>query len=175
MQTFLPLPDFVASVKTLDDRRCVNQVYEAKAILLHLTAGWHKRYTHHPVMGMWKGYAGALAWYMQAAYAESIRRGLSVGYELSFSLPEQCVLPGWFGNEKFHSVHRANLIRKSPEWYLQFGWTESGELGYLWPKFEDGEWLFVDKRQKISVPAPILARYGLVPTTHPHQEIKQLQ
>ena len=40
--------------------------------------------------------------------------------------------PHWFGNEQFHSSHRANLLRKDYEYYSQFGWEENPESPYVW-------------------------------------------
>jgi len=41
--------------------------------------------------------------------------------------------PGWVGLASFHASHRANLLRKEPEHYGQFGWTEDPSLPYVWP------------------------------------------
>jgi hypothetical protein len=41
--------------------------------------------------------------------------------------------PPWLGDEAFHASHRSNLLRKNPEWYGQFGWTEPDDLPYVWP------------------------------------------
>lgn len=32
-----------------------------------------------------------------------------------------------------HASHRSNLLRKEPEYYTQFGWTEPPDLPYVWP------------------------------------------
>ena len=32
-----------------------------------------------------------------------------------------------------HASHRSNLLRKDPEHYMQFGWTEPPDLPYVWP------------------------------------------
>lgn len=39
----------------------------------------------------------------------------------------------WLGNEAFHASHRSNLLRKDPEHYKQFNWTEPNNLPYVWP------------------------------------------
>ena len=41
--------------------------------------------------------------------------------------------PPWFGNEKIHASHRSNLLRKDPEFYGKYGWTEPDNLEYVWP------------------------------------------
>jgi len=47
--------------------------------------------------------------------------------------------PHWLGNEKFHSSHRANLIRKDLEYYTKQGWTENPDNPYVWMD-KDGKW-----------------------------------
>jgi hypothetical protein len=41
--------------------------------------------------------------------------------------------PPWLGCDEFHSSHRSNLLRKLPEHYSQFGWSEPNDLPYVWP------------------------------------------
>jgi hypothetical protein len=41
--------------------------------------------------------------------------------------------PAWLGEEAFHASHRANLLRKAPEFYERWGWTEDPSLPYVWP------------------------------------------
>ena len=43
------------------------------------------------------------------------------------------VLPEWMGDEGFHASHRSNLLKKDPEFYGKYGWTEATDLDYLWP------------------------------------------
>ena len=40
--------------------------------------------------------------------------------------------PDWLGDERFHSSHRANLLRKNFEFYSQYNWTENSESPYVW-------------------------------------------
>jgi len=61
MQTFLPYPDFIDSVKALDYRRLGKQRVEARQILNILlenrkNGGW----VNHPCTKMWRGYHDAL-------------------------------------------------------------------------------------------------------------------
>ena len=42
-------------------------------------------------------------------------------------------------DEKFHSSHRANLLRKDSEWYGQYGWDENPESPYVW-RDREGLW-----------------------------------
>lgn len=159
MQTFLPLPTFEESAAVLDNNRCSNQVYEAKAILLHLTEGWYKRYARHPVMNMWRGYEPALATYMKVFKNECDKRKLNLGYDIDFFEIKNLVMPEWLGMPEFHECHRANLVRKKPDWYLQFGWKESGVIGYKWPKKIDGVWVLDSKEKQIVVPDKLFKKY----------------
>jgi hypothetical protein len=52
---------------------------------------------------------------------------------------EDIVYPHWFGNEEFHSSHRANLLKKEPVFYNQYGWTEDPLDPYVWMD-KEGEW-----------------------------------
>lgn len=42
-------------------------------------------------------------------------------------------VPWWLGKKKFHTHHRANLLRKDPEHYGRFGWKEEPQEGYWYP------------------------------------------
>ena len=37
---------------------------------------------------------------------------------------------GW---TNLHASHRSNLLKKDPEHYGQFGWSEPHDLAYVWP------------------------------------------
>lgn len=129
MQTFLPYPDFRQTVRCLDYRRLGKQRLEARQILmLPSTSRWR----HHPAVRMWQGYGRALTKYMNACIQEWIRRGYRNTMSM-FPVRGRVEMPWWFGDEQFHGSHRANLLRKAPEWYTQFGWTESPDLPYYWP------------------------------------------
>ncbi len=41
--------------------------------------------------------------------------------------------PWYWGNEKFHSSHRAALLFKNFEYYSKFGWGEIPIMNYWWP------------------------------------------
>jgi hypothetical protein len=126
MQTFLPYSSFEASAKCLDNKRLGNQRNETKVLLAAVTAGngWSK----HPAAKMWVGHAGALAQYGLAVCLEWKRRGFKDTvqplFEASYG-PSN--VPKWVGNESFHSAHRSNLLRKNPDWYKQWGWSEPND------------------------------------------------
>ncbi len=134
MQTFLPYASFTKSARCLDRLRLGKQRVEGYQILRTLTGvsdGWRQ----HPAVKMWAGYEHALWLYVQACIAEWERRG----YTNNIVLPdvmETHVFPKWLGNEKFHASHRSNLLRKMPEHYGQFGWSDDPAAPYYWPTQE---------------------------------------
>ncbi len=131
MQTFLPLPSIVKSVRCLDWRRLGKQRVEARQILNALegkSSGWR----NHPATRMWEGYENALKAYLNVCIIEWQRRGYNntmKGEKVSFPIE----MPPWFGDDRFHASHRSNLLRKDSEHYGQFGWTEPPDLEYVWP------------------------------------------
>jgi hypothetical protein len=102
VQTFLPYPDFKKTAGCLDWRRLGKQRIEAMLAVYHNTI---------------------------------IEEWISRGYRNSMKIiaPNSAVIsPSWLGNSDFHASHRSNLLRKDPEHYAQFGWTESDNLPYVW-------------------------------------------
>ncbi len=132
MQTFLPYPDFSQSVACLDNRRLGKQRLEAFQILGTLQNPERRGWRNHPAVLMWRGYEDALRLYMKVAVQEWVRRGFRNTMELA-AVPESPQLPPWLGDPAFHASHRANLLRKDPVFYGQYGWTESPDLSYVWP------------------------------------------
>lgn len=138
MQTFLPYSDLSLTAACLDNQRLGKQRVEAMQIHnivsgKRTTGGW----LNHPAVTMWRGYASALAFYHNVIIDEWVRRGFRNTMS-HLPLPSgEIVFPAWFGNERFHSSHRSNLLRKNADWYSQFGWTESSNLEYVWPEKRD--------------------------------------
>ena len=132
MQTFLPLPNYLESMRCLDRVRLGNQIWLEGVILLK--GGWK----HHPASKMWRGHEYHLGLYLLdgckileergKAYPEVIKR-----IEAEMIKFPNTGSPSWLGDEKFHASHRSNLLRKNPEWFSQFGWTEPADLPYVWP------------------------------------------
>lgn len=139
MQTFLPYPDFAKSAQVLDNRRLGKQRVECLQILKALndsTYGWQ----NHPAVKMWCGYKRQLLDYGLAICKEWKQRGFndtcaSKMIMLVDNVEEltDLVGPTWLGDKSFHASHRSNLLRKDPQWYGQFGWTEPDNLPYIWP------------------------------------------
>lgn len=134
MQTFLPYPNFRESVECLDNKRLGKQRVECLQILNALT-GKSKGWVNHPATRMWRGYEDALCVYMNFCIDEWKSRGFknTMEYALCDKPHGQRFMPPWLGSEDFHASHRSNLLRKDPEWYGKFDWTEPHDLPYVWP------------------------------------------
>lgn len=135
MQTFLPLPDFAASARCLDDRRLGKQRVEALQLL-------NGSFANHPASRMWRGYELCLVVYGLVVCQEWISRGYKDTCWLKVAahapVDASCTWdalpkPPWLGDERLHSSHRSNLLRKDSLHYSQFGWAEVPVAGYFWP------------------------------------------
>lgn len=136
MQTFLPYDDFKKSVSVLDNKRLGKQRVEAMQILNtfnKISGGW----VNHPAVNMWRGYEQALIYYMNVCIEEWISRGFNNSMSILYIDDINTIeYPWWFGDERLHSSHRSNLLRKDPIWYSKFGWVEPNNLPYFWPTKE---------------------------------------
>tara|TARA_Y100000592_G_C5276272_1_gene224217 strand:- start:43 stop:513 length:471 start_codon:yes stop_codon:yes gene_type:complete len=136
MQTFLPHESFEKSAQVLDWRRLRKQRVEGMQIINAITGKKrkdgkpYKGWINHPCSVMWKDYVPALKHYTNVIIQEWITRGYNNNME--FYDTGKIIMPDWIGNEKFHSSHRANLLRKDFDYYSQFGWTENPERPYVW-------------------------------------------
>jgi hypothetical protein len=131
MQTFLPYSSFIRSAMVLDRARLGKQRVEAYQIgrtLQGETRGWR----NHPAVRMWQGYEAALALYQCIMMLEWESRGYQ-NAKLVWPDIRPVTYPTWLGDPAFHASHRSNLLRKNPEHYQQFGWTEPDDLPYVWP------------------------------------------
>ena len=133
MQTFLPYKSFNESFKVLDYRRLGKQRVEAFQILNILlgrteTKGW----INHPATKMWKGYENALKQYHNECIDHWIARGYNNNMKKEI-IEGDIEYPHWLGDDKFHSTHRSNLLRKDKEFYSKYLWTESDNMEYYWP------------------------------------------
>lgn len=149
MQTFLPFENFLKSAMHLDYRRLGKQRVEAKQILNCLyyrknndfymidKNGRRRRrgWIDHVAVKMWEGYEEALKAYINTMIYEWVLRGYNNTMEsLQIDQSIRFEYPHWLGNEDFHASHRSNLLRKNCEYYSKFGWEESDDLPYIWPK-----------------------------------------
>lgn len=156
MLTFLPYQSFRKSAMVLDSKRLGKQRIEARQLLeaigwrldpemgtiitemrddLPDKGAWVERWRSGPAAEMWEGYHWALASYYNAMVWEWIGRGYNSDMPVIsfFKAPKCYSLPEWLGDEEFHSCQRANLLRKFPKHYEQFGWEEEPKTGYIWP------------------------------------------
>ena len=131
MQTFLPYPDFVVSLRILDYRRLGKQRVEAFQLIRAISGGG-SGWSHHPAATMWRGYVNALKQYHNIAIDEWVIRGYRNNMPKK-SIHGKIVYPLWLGDEAFHASHRSNLLRKDRDYYGSFGWTEPDDLPYVWP------------------------------------------
>lgn len=135
MQTFLPYADFAKCAQVLDDSRLGNQCYNEGITL------FNGKWRDHPASKMWRGHEWYLGQYILACANELKERGKPVLWVPHY-VRQWCYImkwtsdqpvPPWLGDERVHSSHRANLLRKDPDWYGQFEWTEEPAEGYYWP------------------------------------------
>jgi hypothetical protein len=149
MQTFLPVPDFVAAARMLDAKRLGKQRVETIQVLRGLTVagyGWR----HHPAVRMWAGYEEGLVRYgldMCAVWCETGRADTCAatlttdlaaagGPRTVRSQPELATageLPPWLGDEALHLSHRSALLRKDPAVYRPLFGEIPDDLPYVWP------------------------------------------
>lgn len=128
-----------ASAKVLDRQRLGKQRIETLQLIrasIDPTLGWR----NHPARRMWEGHEFALVMYGLIVCEEWISRGYedSVYKKIFYYTMDHDIkkssreLPPWF-DEAFHRSHRANLVRKDPDFYR----PHFGDLppeDYVWPK-----------------------------------------
>lgn len=137
MQTFLPYADFAQSAEVLDYRRLGKQRVETWQILRAL-AGDTKGWVNHPASKMWRGHEMALAQYGLVMCEEWKARGYNDTMterfvEICGSTSEVFTMPAWLGDEKFHTSHQSNLVRKDPIYYTPLFPGVPPDLDYYWP------------------------------------------
>lgn len=144
MQIFLPYSDFRKSLQTLDNKRLGKQRVETYQIISAITrrpkldGTPYKGWLNHPCTVMWKNHVNALKEYLNISITEWIIRGFN-NTMLFEDISEPVIYPSFIGNERFHSSHRANLLKKEPEYYNQYGWIENPADPYVWLD-KDGKW-----------------------------------
>ena len=91
---------------------------------------------NHPAALMWRKHENALMLYVEEICREWVRRGFkdSVAEKVQkFRKGNVCLLPDWFGDEKFHLSHQSNLLRKYSDHYGQYFMGVPNDLPYVWP------------------------------------------
>jgi hypothetical protein len=95
----------------------------------------------HPATVMWRNHVTALMLYGDCCIREWVRRGyennmpllLARGHHSEEMYSDSVTMPEWLGSEELHRAHRSVLLRKDPDWYGQWGWTETPDLEMVWP------------------------------------------
>jgi hypothetical protein len=133
MQTFLPYPNYIRSVQSLDNKRLGKQRVEAKQII-DILEGKPARWKNHPAVLMWVGYTNSLKYYCNCCINEWIKRGFN-NTMIKYNVDHQNEDPWWIGDENFHRAMRARLIEKDKEFYSsKFPRDEGFNSGmYFWP------------------------------------------
>jgi hypothetical protein len=145
MQIFLPYPDMKKSLQVLDNKRLGKQRVETYQIISAITkrpkldGTPYKGWLNHPCTIMWKDNLSALKLYMNFSIQVWIERGFKNTMFVEDLGDEKIELPKWFGFEKFHSSHRANLLKKDSNFYSKYGWTENPSDPYVWMD-KNGKW-----------------------------------
>ena len=145
MQIFLPYSDMVESLRTLDNKRLGKQRVETYQIISAITrrpkldGTPYKGWLNHPCTVMWRNYVPALQHYLNLSITEWMLRGFNNTMNFEQIEYEKLVFPPFMGNNRFHSSHRANLLKKEPEFYQKYGWTENPKDPYVWMD-KDGKW-----------------------------------
>lgn len=135
MQTFLPHADYKKSAQVLDRLRLGKQRVEGYQILrtlLGISDGW----SNHPATKMWRGHERELYAYVTACINEWTQRGYKNTIVLPVPPRHAKGYPWWLGDNRLHSSHRSNLLRKMPNYYVQFKWTDDPAAPYWWPTQE---------------------------------------
>ena len=152
MQTFLPYKDFRKSLESLDDKRLGKQRVETSQIL-NVILGRPKKdgtpykgWLNHPCSVMWRGYENALKEYLNVSIDVWKARGKNNTMQKE-AIEGKLEMPWWLGKEELHSSHRANLLRKDPEYYKQHKWKENPEDPYVWHD-KEGKWY----KQHVGIP-----------------------
>jgi hypothetical protein len=138
MQTFAPSANIYECGQVLDRARLGKQRVETLQLIrcnLDVSLGWR----NHPAAKMWANNIGGLIAYGVTICDSWIARGYKDTCRekiIAFGKPDFSDMPTWWGDERVHSSHRSNLLRKDPTYYSQFGWEENLDIPYFWPSSE---------------------------------------
>lgn len=137
--TFVTFSDANAVAASLSKRNLGKQRVEAQQILNALEnpgAG----YSNHAITKAWRGHEDGLRHYINCMIDEFVRRGCKNNmprHDLSHL--SNVVMPWWFGWDRLHYSHRAQLIIKDPPHYGPIFQGEHAvpaeylSNGYIWP------------------------------------------
>lgn len=135
MQTFVPSTNITECAFVLDRARLGKQRVETLQLVrcnLDITLGWK----NHPAAKMWASNINGLIAYGVTMCDEWINRGYNDTCReklLAMGCADETDMPEWWGDERVHASHRANLLRKNFDFYAKYGWTENPNDPYFWP------------------------------------------
>lgn len=150
---WLPYPNFLESLQSLDDYILGRQLHESGIVLDYLVGFAREQlWTRNRWSRMWRGCESALGLYHSLAKYAWVKRGYfsqrAVPYDylheyttktLHYARDEfvpvnEIVYPQWLGNEQLHSSHRSMLLSLNPDHYSQFGWIGGAYSTLYWPE-----------------------------------------
>lgn len=156
MQTFLPFKNFRKSARHLDRARLGKQRVECYQILNTIYRN-NGPWVNHPAVLMWKDYEYYLQQYYNAVVMEWISRGykhhMALPYHLKEIIFDRTSQPWWINEPALYESHRANLIKKNPEYYgkLQCRYGDQC-MPYYWPVTKQGTQTSAEFYTKIGMP-----------------------
>ena len=145
MQIFLPYSDMLKSLSCLDNKRLGKQRVETYQIISAITkrpkldGTPYKGWLNHPCTIMWKNYLPALKLYFNYSIYLWVNRGFNNTMKPEIISNQDVIIPPFIGNERFHSSHRANVLKKDQSFYSNYGWSENPQDPYVWMDV-DGRW-----------------------------------
>lgn len=157
MNTFLPLPSYIESARSLDSKRLNKQkvecfqIYNAAIGQRYRTDGEYigpaKGWVNHPAVVMWKRYPLQLVIYSLAVCQACRERNIAdnSGIEkffLSRMNRHPDIVPHWIADaemlSKVNFTHRANLVRKDAPFYgpkfPDVNPINALAVNYFWPE-----------------------------------------
>jgi hypothetical protein len=126
--------------KAAERRAKARRLWALRAAGKHRLARARVRgYVHHPAVRMWRDHDWQLINYGNTCHCALIWLCGTVSpfdqllEDAWCEAPWSPTPPPWLGDPAFHASHRSNLLRKDPEHYGKFGWSEPDNLPYVWP------------------------------------------
>jgi len=132
MQTFYPYMHPKLTAESLDRKRLGKQRVEASQILDLLEGRVNNNWINHPAVRMWGGYNMYLRYY----YNTMIEVWVNRGYEnnmIKLAPGVRPVRPWWHNDPRLLYSHRANLVKKFPEYYEEKWPYVNPDIPYWWP------------------------------------------
>ena len=146
MQVFVPFQDTRQIAECLDNKRLNKQLLEGRQLLNINASGKTKGpWVNHPAAKMARGYEGWFYDYLKAMKRECNKRGIETinNWNAINDIRKNANVwnwegdPLWWGDQRVHDSHKANLYRKDPIHYFDFRETINNPCCsrclYYWP------------------------------------------